>query len=477
MIMDKQEFRKRAHQVVDWMADYMEQKAHYRVTPEVQPGDIFGQLPNQAPEQPESFDDIFEDFKEVILPGMTHWQHPAFFGYFPANNSEPSILAEMLMSTLGAQCMSWLTSPAATELEEKVINWLRDAKGLDASWKGVIQDTASTATLCALLAARERASGFSINAEGFSGQENYRVYSSEHAHSSVDKATRIAGLGLANLVKIPVDEDFKMLPEALEEAILADLENGFTPICVVSALGTTSSGAIDPIEAIGKIAHRHSLWHHIDAAYAGTALLLPEFRWMIKGHELADSYVFNPHKWMFTNFDCSVLFIKNAEAFIHTFSMTPEYLKTTQDDHVHNYRDWGIQLGRRFRALKLWMVIRSFGLEGIREKLRHHLALTKMAKKRVEIEDNLIIEAPTDLNVICFRFVEKSLSTTVLNALNQAWLQRVNQTGRVFFTHTVLDGKYVIRWVIGQTDVLQEHIDLAWTVLMEELEKVKAALL
>ncbi|QDH78428.1 aspartate aminotransferase family protein [Echinicola soli] len=471
--MNNQDFRKHAHQLVDWMVDYMEQKENYPVTPDINPGEIYDKLPNEAPEEPATFDQIFTDFEKVIMPGMTHWQHPLFFGYFPANNSAPSIMAEMLMSTLGAQCMSWLTSPAATELEEKVVNWLRDAKGLDSAWKGVIQDTASTATLCAVLAARERASRFSINEKGFIGHEKFRVYSSEHAHSSVDKAMRIAGLGLQNLIKISVDKNFAMLPNALEEAIKIDVKNGFTPICVVSALGTTSSAAIDPIGEIGKIASRFGMWHHIDAAYAGTALLLPEFRWMIQGHELADSYVFNPHKWMFTNFDCSVLFVKNADDLVNTFSMTPEYLKTDQDDHVHNYRDWGIQLGRRFRALKLWWVIRTFGLQGIRQKLRGHLELTELAKKWVENEENVILETPTILNVICFRFVEKSLSTKENNAINQAWMQRANQSGKVFFTHTILNEKYVIRWVIGQTDVKFEHIELAWKILQQELAAVK----
>ncbi|GGF28005.1 pyridoxal phosphate-dependent decarboxylase family protein [Echinicola rosea] len=473
--MNNHDFRKHAHQLVDWMADYLEQKENYPVTPDIQPGEIYDKFPDKAPEDPATFDEIFTDFEEGIIPGMTNWQHPMFFGYFPANTSAPSILAEMLMSTLGAQCMSWLTSPAATELEERVVNWLRDAKGLDSTWKGVIQDTASTATLCAILAARERASQFSVNEKGFSGQEKFRVYSSQQAHSSVDKAMRIAGLGHQNLVKIPVDNHFAMIPEALEGAIEADIQNGFSPLCVVSALGTTSSTAIDPIGEIGKVAARFGMWHHIDAAYAGTALLLPEFRWMIEGHELADSYVFNPHKWMFTNFDCSVLFVKNADDLVHTFSMTTEYLKTDQDEHVHNYRDWGIQLGRRFRALKLWWVIRAYGLAGIREKLRGHLELTKLAKKWAENEENVIVETPNILNVFCFRFVEKSLSTSQQNDFNKTWMDRVNASGKVFFTSTILNGNFVMRWVIGQTDVKRKHIQIACDCLKTELEIVKKA--
>ncbi|WP_233553618.1 pyridoxal phosphate-dependent decarboxylase family protein [Algoriphagus lacus] len=429
-------------------------------------------IPDHAPEKGESFDQIFEDFKEIILPGMTHWQHPAFFGYFPANNSEPSILAEMLMSTLGAQCMSWLTSPAATELEERVCDWLRDAKGIDKSWKGVIQDTASTATLSAIITAREKATQYQINEKGFTGKEKFRVYSSAHVHSSIDKALKIAGIGAQNLVRIPVDENFAMIPDALEKAILNDQKAGFYPLCVVSALGTTSSTAVDPIGQITQITKKYGLWHHIDAAFAGTAMLLPEFQHLLSGHQDADSYVFNPHKWMFTNFDCSVLFLREPQFLINTFSLTPEYLKTQLDDSVNNYRDWGIQLGRRFRALKLWFVIRSYGLEGIREKLRNHLQLAQLAKSWIEKEKNLEILAPVNFNTICFRHGDTSISLEKQNQFNEAWMARVNATGKAFFTHTKLDGKFVIRWVIGQTDVEEKHIRNALSLLLEERKKL-----
>ncbi|TFV95715.1 aspartate aminotransferase family protein [Algoriphagus kandeliae] len=470
--MDKEEFRKYAHQLVDWMADYLEEKENYRVTPTTKPREIFKQLPSEAPEDSESFEAIFQDFKEIILPGMTHWQHPSFFAYFPANNSEPSILAEMLMSTLGAQCMSWLTSPAATELEERVCDWLRGAKGIDPSWKGVIHDTASTATLSAILSARERKSTWLINEEGFGGKENFRIYSSEHVHSSIDKAVRIAGIGVKNLVRIPVDENFAMIPSLLEEAIQKDLEKGFTPLCVVSALGTTSSTAIDPIGEITKITKKYGLWHHIDAAYAGTALLLPEFQSLIEGHEDADSYVFNPHKWMFTNFDCTVLFLKNPQDLIKTFSLTPEYLRTQLDREVNNYRDWGIQLGRRFRALKLWFVIRSYGLKGIRQKLRYHIQLAQKAKYWIESELGLEILAPVPFNTICFRHHDPKHTLEEENTFNEKWMNALNATGKVFFTHTKLEGKYVIRWVIGQTDVEEKHIQAAWVLLMETRKKL-----
>lgn len=469
--MKKEEFRAYAHQVVDWMADYLEEKENYPVTPNVAPKAIFNQIPAFAPEKPESFEVIFKDFQEIIVPGMTHWQHPSFFGYFPANNSEPSVLAEMLMATLGAQCMSWITSPAATELEERVCDWLRDAKGIDSSWKGVIQDTASTATLSAILTAREKATQFQINEKGFTGKEHFRVYSSSHVHSSIDKALKIAGIGMKNLVRIPVDKNFAMIPEELDLAIQQDLAAGFRPLCVVSALGTTSSTAVDPIFEITQITRKHGIWHHIDAAFAGTALLLPEFQYLIKGHEFADSYVFNPHKWMFTNFDCTILYVREPKFLVNTFSMTPEYLKTKLDDEVNNYRDWGIQLGRRFRALKLWFVIRSYGLEGIREKLRKHLQLAQLAKSWIESMPQLEILAPVNFNTICFRYFGDGISDEKLNNLNESWMNSVNATGKVFFTHTKLDGKFVIRWVIGQTDVEEKHIRNAWGLLLEKLEQ------
>ncbi|MFC3416494.1 pyridoxal phosphate-dependent decarboxylase family protein [Algoriphagus hitonicola] len=472
--MTKEEFRKQAHLLVDWMADYLEEKENYPVTPAVKPKDIFQQIPPMAPEKAESFERIFDDFKTIILPGMTHWQHPSFFAYFPANNSEPSILAEMLMSTLGAQCMSWLTSPAATELEERVCEWLRDAKGIDATWKGVIHDTASTATLSAILTAREKATQFQINERGFTNEQTFRIYSSSHVHSSIDKAVKIAGIGVQNLVRIPVDEEFEMIPDELEKAILADKKAGFSPLCVVSALGTTSSTAVDPIDEITQIAQKHGLWHHIDAAFAGTALLLPEFQHLIKGHQGADSYVFNPHKWMFTNFDCTVFFVREPQYLVNTFSLTPEYLKTKLDDQVNNYRDWGIQLGRRFRALKLWFVIRTYGLEGIRQKLRHHLDLAQKAKNWIENEPGLEILAPVNFNTICFRMSDDHQSLDRQNQLNESWMNQVNATGKVFFSHTKLNGKFVIRWVIGQSDVEEKHILAAWSLLLEERKKLLA---
>ncbi len=370
----------------------------------------------------------------------------------------------MLMATMGAQCMSWLTSPAATELEERVLDWLRDAKGLPNSWKGVIQDTASSATLSAILSARERHSAFAINQHGFTGEHRYRIYSSEHVHSSIDKGVKIAGIGQSNIVKVAVDEAFAMIPSALEKAIQDDLAAGFTPLCVVTAIGTTSSTAIDPIDAIGDICLKYKVWHHIDAAYAGTALLLPEYRWMIKGIKKADSYVFNPHKWMFTNFDCTAYYVKDTQTLINTFSMTPEYLKTQQDDEVNNYRDWHIQLGRRFRALKLWFVIRSYGISGIQEKLREHMQLAQWLYEKLDEHPQFELLAPMPLNTICFRYLPASGD---IDTANEQLMQKINDSGKAFLSHTKLNGAFTIRIVIAQTNVKKTDVEMVWQLIQE----------
>jgi len=366
--MKNNSFRHHAHEFVDWIADYFENIEKYPVKSQVNPGDIKKQIPINAPEQGEDMNDIFRDFQNIIMPGISHWQHPGWFAYFPANNSPASVLGEMLTAGLGVQGMIWDTSPSATELEEVVMNWLREMIDLPKEFTGVIQDTASTATLCALLSAREKISSFQINQKGF--RQTMRVYVSSQTHSSIEKDVKIAGFGRENMVVIDVDEKFAMQPEVLRKAITDDIQNGLIPCCVVSTLGTTSSMAMDPIEEIGQICKDYGIWHHVDAAFAGTAAITPEYRFFMKGVELADSFVFNPHKWMLTNFDCSAYFVKEPEILKRTFSIMPEYLKTAADEQVNNYRDWGIQLGRRFRALKLWFVIRSYGVEGIREMVR-----------------------------------------------------------------------------------------------------------
>ncbi|MDX1587002.1 MAG: aminotransferase class V-fold PLP-dependent enzyme [Balneolaceae bacterium] len=471
--MNSEQFRKEAHNLVDWMADYMDQVEEYPVKPRVDPGDILKQIPKRPPEEPEAFEAIFKDFKNIIIPGMTHWESPKFMAYFPANKSYPSILGEMLTATLGAQCMSWVTSPAATELEEAVMNWLGAMTGIPEQFSGVIQDTASTATLTALLMAREQITGFRVNERGFEEGNRYTVYCSSETHSSIEKDVKIAGFGKENLRKIAYDDAFAMRPDKLEKAIRSDLEEGLKPACVIATIGTTGSTAIDPLPEIAEICKRYELFLHVDAAFAGTAMLLPEMRWMIEGIEQVDSYVFNPHKWMFTNFDCSAFYVQDEALLVKTFEITPEYLKTPEDERVKNYRDWGIPLGRRFRALKLWFVIRNFGVEGLREKIRNHIALAKRQKEIIEQDPDFELLAPVPLNTICFRYHPSHIDDNKkLNELNRILIEQVNESGELFITHTKLNGIYTLRMVIGNTNVTQRHVDEAWELIREESSKL-----
>lgn len=500
-MIDSKAFRKYAHEFADWMADYLESVETMPVKSQVKPGEVFAQLPDAPPEAGEEMSAIFEDFRKIILPGMTHWQSPNYFAYFTANSSYPSVLAEMLTATMAAQCMVWETSPAAAELEEKVMHWLRDMTGLPSNFEGVIQDTASTATLVALLTAREKATGYRINDEGFSaysgavrefsrngniangvagagngrshparnsGNNNgvFRIYCSTEAHSSVEKAVRIAGFGRRNLVKVKTDAALAMDPVHLQEAIDRDRAEGLTPLCAVAALGTTGTSAIDPIRPLGDICRKEQIWLHVDAAYAGTALVLPEYRNMIDGIENVDSFVFNPHKWMFTNFDCSAYFVKDPEALIRTFEILPEYLKTRTRGQVNDYRDWGIQLGRRFRALKLWFVIRDYGVEGIREKVRNHIAWAgELADEIRQAEDFTLFE-PQHLGLVCFRYTPSGTSDVQrLNELNMELMKALNESGRMYLSHYKVAGHVILRMVIGQTHVTREHVMQAWELV------------
>ena len=467
--MKSEDFKKHAHQLVDFMADYLDDLANttkYPVKSQVKSKEIFNKLPNHAPEKAEPFSDIFNDFNNIILPGITHWQSPNFHAYFQANNSHLSILAEMLTATIGAQCMIWDTSPAAAELEEKVMNWLRDLLGLPGDFSGVIQDTASTATIVSLITAREKKTNFKVNESGLYGNQQFTVYCSEQAHSSIEKGMKIIGLGKNNIRKVPVDENFALIPSKLEEIIEKDIQEGCIPLCVVAAIGTTGSTAIDPLKEIGKICkEKHNIWLHVDAALAGSALILPEMRYMIEGIEYVDTFVFNPHKWLFTNFDVSAYFVKDVEALVKTFEIHPEYLKT-KSQGVNNYRDWGIQLGRRFRALKLWFVIRGYGIEGLQEKIRFHLKLTQKIVTKIQESPNYELLAPVPVNTICFRFKPADLTDEeTINKLNEQLLDKLNASGKVYFTHTKLNDKYTLRFVIGQTEVEERHVDFAWNLI------------
>ncbi len=467
--MTKEEFRKFGHRFIDWAADYLDGVEKFPVLSRLKPGELKAELPSGPPLEPEPMDRIFGDFEKIILPGMTHWQHPGWFAYFPANNSPASVLAELLTATMGAQCMIWQTSPAAAELEELVLEWLRQMLGLPQGMAGVIQDTASTATLCALLSAREKATDFAVNRRGW--KEPLAVYASDQAHSSIEKGVKIAGYGKENLRLIATDKAYAMIPEELEKAILEDKSKGFFPACVVATIGTTSSTAIDPIAAIGKICRRHGVWLHVDAAFAGSAAILPEMKWLLEGVESADSFVFNPHKWLLTNFDCSAYYVKNPGDLIRTFEIHPEYLKTGVDPHVKNYRDWGIPLGRRFRALKLWFVIRSYGVKGLEAMLREHIRLGQLFKSWVEGDEKFELMAPVPLSLVCFR-LNDGRDEDALDRLNRQLLDLVNASGEVFLTHTTLRGRYVLRLAVGQRTTEERHVRRAWEIILAAASKL-----
>ncbi len=464
--MTPNDFRRYGRAVVDWIADYYERIESFPVLAQVQPGEIRASLPTQPPARGEDFDAILRDLGDIMLPGITHWQSPNFFAFFPANASGPAILGDLLASGLGVQGMLWLTSPACTELETHVLDWLVEMLGLPEKFLstgtggGVIQDTASSAVLCALLAARERATGFASNARGCNGA--LVAYTSSQAHSSVEKAVKIAGLGSDNLRLIEVDEVFAMRPAALARQIAADRAAGLIPTFVCATVGTTSSNALDPLPEIGRICQEQGVWLHVDAAMSGTAALCPEFRFIHAGLEHADSYAFNPHKWMFTNFDCNCFYVADRKALIDTLSILPEYLRNqaTQSGAVFDYRDWHIPLGRRFRALKLWFVIRHYGIEGLQHHVRQHVALAQEFADWVQKDPDFELAAPVPLNLVCFRHRGG-------DAANQALLDHLNRSGDLYLTHTKLGGQYTLRLCIGQTHTERRHVVRAWQRIQE----------
>jgi aromatic-L-amino-acid decarboxylase len=459
--MTPEEFRRYGRVVVDWIADYYERVESLPVLSQVAPGEIRASLPSQPPVHGESFEAILQDVEDLILPGITHWQSPSFFAFFPANVSPPSVLGELLSAGLGVQGMLWATSPACTELETHVLDWLVDMLDLPAGFKstaaggGVIQDSASSASLCALLAARERATDYASNEQGSDGR--LVAYASTQTHSSIEKAVKIAGLGRANLHLVEVDGTFAMRPDALARQIKRDRHAGLVPCFVCATVGTTSSNAIDPLPEIGSICRAEGLWLHVDAAMCGTAALCPEFRAIHDGLELADSYCFNPHKWMFTNFDCDCFYVADRAALIHTLSILPEYLRNqaTESGAVFDYRDWQIPLGRRFRSLKLWFVIRHYGIEGLRHHVRRHVALAREFAAWVENDDRFELAAPAPLNLVCFRHRGGE-------AVNQAILDRLNRSGDLYLTHTRLNDQLTLRVCIGQTHTESRHVARAW---------------
>ena len=469
--MTPDEFRRYGRDVVDWIAAYLERVEQLPVLSRVAPGDVRARLPAAPPEEGEPFETILADVDRVLLPGITHWQSPNFYAYFPGNASGPAVLGELLSAGLGVQGMLWATSPACTELETHVLDWLADLLGLPEAFTsrgaggGVIQDTASSATLCALVAARERATGGATNARGVAGPLG--VYASTQAHSSVEKAVGIAGLGREHLRVVAVDDAFALRPDALERAIVADRDAGIRPVMAVATVGSTSSAAIDPVPAIGRICRRHDVWLHVDAALAGSAAVCPELRWLHQGLEQADSYGVNPHKWLLTNFDCNAFYVADRAALLRALSVLPEYLRNqaTESGAVIDYRDWQVPLGRRFRALKLWFVIRWYGAEGLRRHIRHHVALARGFADRVAADPRFEIAAPVRLSLVCFRLRAGDDASRRL-------LESLNASGALYLTHTRLADRYVLRLALGGTLTEQRHVDAAWERIREAVERL-----
>ena len=469
--MTPDEFRRYGRAVVDWIADYYERVESLPVLSRVKPGQIRALLPPEPPLQGEPFEKILEDMNRVVLPGITHWQSPSFFAFFPANASGPSILGDLLSSGLGVQGMLWSTSPACTEVETHVMDWTADMMGLPEKFKstgtggGVIQDSASSASLCALLAGRERATKLMSNEKGCDGR--LVAYSSTQTHSSVEKAVKIAGIGRRNLRLIEVDDTFALRPDLLADQIRKDRQAGLIPCYVCATIGTTSSNAIDPLPEIGKICRREGIWLHVDGAMLGTAAVCPEYRYLQDGIEYADSYCFNPHKWMFTNFDCDCFFVADRAALIHTLSILPEYLcnQATESGAVIDYRDWHIPLGRRFRSLKLWFVIRHYGVEGLRTLIRRHVEWGQKFAQWVREDKRFELAVPPPMNLVCFRHVGG-------DEVNQKIMDRLNQSGKIYLTHTKLKDRLTLRFCVGQTHTEERHVARAWKLIQETAEEV-----
>ena len=469
--MTPEEFRRRGHQIVDFIADYRTQVAQLPVMSRAEPGEVAARLPVSPPQEAESFDGVLRDVEEILVPGLSHWQHPRFFGYFPSNGELSSVLGDYLSTGLGVLGLSWQSSPALSELEEVVTDWLRQMVGLSGAWKGVIQDTASTSTLVALICARERATRYSLAGKGLQDEERpLVVYASAQAHSSVDKAALLGGFGRDNVRHIATDAASAMRADALAAAVREDLASGLRPCAVVATTGTTTSTALDPVDAIAEVAREHGLWLHVDAAMAGSAMILPECRWMWEGIEGADSVVLNPHKWLGAAFDCSVYFVRDPEHLVRVMSTNPSYLQSAVDNRVRNLRDWGIPLGRRFRALKLWCLIREQGVAGLQARLRRDLENARWLEGQIRATPGWRVLAPVPLQTLCVRHEPSGMSGEDLDRHTQGWANRINRSGAAYLTPAILDGRWMVRVSVGAIPTEREHVAALWAQMRNEAE-------
>jgi aromatic-L-amino-acid decarboxylase len=480
--MGVDEFRRAGARAIEWIAHYLTHPEEYPVLARVAPSQVKAALPDSPPRAGESMDAILDDFEKIVVPGITHWNHPGFFAYFSITGSAAGILGELLSAALNVNGMLWQTSPSATELEEVAVDWLRQLLGLPEGFEGVIMDTASVSTLCAVAAARHALPDLNIRELGMAGRPELpqlRLYTSEQAHSSVEKAGIVLGIGRKGVRKIPTDDAYCMRPDALENAIAEDRAAGHRPFCVVATVGTTSTTSIDPVPAIARLCEREGIWLHVDAAYAGSAAAVPEYRHVLDGCDAAHSIVVNPHKWLFTPIDCSVLYTREPGTLTGAFSLVPEYLRTDLEGEVRNYMDWGVSLGRRFRALKLWMVLRSFGSEGIADRLREHIRLAQLFAEWVDEHPDFERLAPTPLSVVCFRARPSRLRAArassgsaeveaATNKFNQELLSRLNASGEIYLSSTDLGGRYALRLAVGNARTTESHVARAWELIRQE---------
>jgi aromatic-L-amino-acid decarboxylase len=470
--MDVEEFRRVGHQLIDWIADYRARVAELPVMSRAEPGSVRAQIPAQPPAQGEPFAAIVRDLDAIVVPGLSHFQSPRFFGYFPANGELASVLGDYLSTGLGALGLSWQAAPALTEIEEAMTDWMRQMVGLSDAWSGVIQDTASTSTMVALISARERASDYSLARGGLQGaQRPLVVYTSQQCHSSVEKGALLAGFGRANVRVIATDEGYAMRADALAAAIAEDLAAGRVPAAIVATTGTTATTALDPVEPIARIAREHGAWLHVDAAMAGSAMILPECRWMWQGIEGADSLVLNPHKWLGAAFDCSLYYVRDPQHLVRVMSTNPSYLQSAVDSQVKSLRDWGIPLGRRFRALKLWCLIRANGVAGLQSRLRRDLANAAWLAERVRATPDWRVLAPVPLQTVCVRHEPPHLSGEALDRHTLAWAERINRSGAAYLTTAQLDGRWMVRVSIGAIPTEREHVAALWDTLRGEAER------